>query len=100
MGILTDNLTEEEKQELYDGVRKMVSHPGLEISLCGTGSLPVAFVWNEDVANFCVDDLVISMPDNQKGQHHLELDESTLESAGKSVSVDEVIAKIDELTDN
>ena len=29
------------------------------------------------------------------GQSHLELDESTLKSTGKSVSVDEVIANID-----
>ena len=33
---------------------------------------------------------------NQTGQSHLELDESKLETTGKSVSIDDVLAKIDE----
>ena len=33
---------------------------------------------------------------SEVGQSHLELDESAIESTGKSLSVDDVIAKIDE----
>lgn len=33
-----------------------------------------------------------------EGQHPLKLDETQLQSTGKSVSVDDVLAKIDELT--
>ena len=35
----------------------------------------------------------------ESGQRHLELDETTLKSTGKSVSVDDVIARIDEALD-
>lgn len=33
--------------------------------------------------------------DADAGQHHLELDESALQSTGKSVSIDDVLASID-----
>ena len=180
MGIITDNLTENERQEFYQGIRNMASihnhgtqtlnlsaavpfclnHIGMGVRKCefsnavepipnGQGVIIAGGVENgrnyfivniespqthyEGIRNLtageALETLVESSPTSlsealeryrhqdtsailenhdpnanpigvaddpqTEGQTHLELDETTLEPTGKSVSVDEVLANID-----
>ena len=106
MGILTDNLAEEEKQEFYDGIRATIQKAVSGIG-ASARSAQNALSQFADAVKECeplVDEFLFESAKilgyQPEGQHHLELDESTLKSTGKSVSVDDVIAKIDELTDS
>ena len=72
--------------------REITARKNLEVSLVGFGSaahavLQVLREWRDqfDTLEFLSD----------TPQHHLELDEFALKSTGTSVSVDDVIAKID-----
>ena len=92
-------LTKEELQVFCDGIRSMCAADALTQLVQATREMrsrPPTL--REEMQRYQYKE---GSDDNQvEGQHHLELDESTIESTGKSVSVDEVIAKINELTDS
>lgn len=96
LNLLSDELTPEEWEE-FRSLRNAKAYPilNLLIEMCkkyGVENLRNALLVYTGTGSYELetDELQI------EGQHHLELDESTLESIGKSVSVEEVLAKIDE----
>ena len=131
MEIITDNLTEEEQQEMFDGVRATVAElPSLREEMERypyserSQRMPprptmnnlreaaralhenLALIWrryaqervSQDDIAAVAEVLALTPETHTTGQHDLELDETQLQPSGKSVDIDDVLAKIDELT--
>ena len=85
------SIIDPQDNEAFDAIRDMASLPGVRIG--------AMFSFLRLFENMRRQDLEIPRKLLESGQRHLELDETTLESTGDSVSVDEVIARIDEALD-
>ena len=82
MPIIDNNDIEASVDELFEKLRTLTLKD-------------ISNMFLESTAPFSQTIQVLRRETQDCGQSHLELDESTLKSTGKSVSVDDVIAKID-----